>query len=60
MEASLEARLKETEDEKKNDLVLEDEEEKNKRREAFTADPKNLVPPEILNNIAVLRMEQAA
>jgi hypothetical protein len=60
MEASLEARLKETEDEKKNDLVLEDEEEKNKRQEAFMADPKNLVPPEILNNIAVLRMEQAA
>lgn len=60
MEMGLEARLKETKDDKKDDMILEDDEEKNERLEAFKADPKNLVPPEILNNIAVLRMEQAA
>lgn len=60
MEMGIEAKFKEAEDEKKkNDLTLEDEDEveKSKKKEAFVTDPKNMVPPEILNNIAVLRME---
>ena len=40
-------------------LEDEDEEEKRKKKEAFASNPKNMVPPEILNNIAVLKMEQA-
>lgn len=41
-------------------LGEEDEEEQRLKKERFLTDPKNIVPPEILNNVGVLRMELAA
>jgi hypothetical protein len=62
MQRSIEASYKATFEKQESDRILDDknEEEERKRKERFETDPQNIVPPEILNNIGVLRMELAA
>ena len=62
MQKSIESSYKAIFENQESDRILEDknEEEERLRKEKFETDPQNIVPPEILNNIGVLRMELAA
>ena len=62
LQKSIESSYKAIFENQESDRILEDknEEEERLRKEKFETDPQNIVPPEILNNIGVLRMELAA